>query len=268
MKALLARVDWARPWLAPYRAIAESLESCAGEAASVAQLLGRAAVAHGPVVLAAGELRFVAPAAMPRGEAYEAFIARTACVPTRDNLHDLFNGLVWLRFPQVKRRLNELQAEQIAALGVGDRRGPVRDALTLFDENGAWLQAPAVLAEALQARDWQALFVTHRAAWQHARLTLFGHALLEKLCAPRPAVTAHGWLLPAEVAGIDAGADVPSQLLAELSPALLAAWPHPPLPVLGVPDWWPANAEPAFYNDASVFRPARAAAPGRGEIRA
>jgi len=27
-----------------------------------------------------------------------------------------------------------------------------------------------------------------------------------------------------------------------------------PLPVLGVPDWWAANEDPNFYNDAAVFR--------------
>jgi hypothetical protein len=26
--------------------------------------------------------------------------------------------------------------------------------------------------------------------------------------------------------------------------------------VLGVPGWWPANQDPAFYRDAAVFRPA------------
>jgi hypothetical protein len=30
-----------------------------------------------------------------------------------------------------------------------------------------------------------------------------------------------------------------------------------PLPVLGVPGWWPANESMAFYDDASVFRPGR-----------
>ena len=29
-----------------------------------------------------------------------------------------------------------------------------------------------------------------------------------------------------------------------------------PLPVLGVPGWWPANESPAFYDDATVFRQA------------
>ncbi|HQX67511.1 MAG TPA: DUF3025 domain-containing protein, partial [Ottowia sp.] len=33
-----------------------------------------------------------------------------------------------------------------------------------------------------------------------------------------------------------------------------------PLPLLGVPGWWPANQAPAFYDDAEVFRPLRGAA--------
>jgi hypothetical protein len=37
-----------------------------------------------------------------------------------------------------------------------------------------------------------------------------------------------------------------------LTPRALA-----PLPVLGVPGWWPANEAPGFYDDAAVFRPTR-----------
>jgi Protein of unknown function (DUF3025) len=114
---------------------------------------------------------------------------------------------------------------------------------------------------ALRARDWQALFVTHRAAWCEARLTLFGHALMEKLCTPRPAITAHVWLLPPS-------ADAQASLLAELTPERLARRPHFPLPVLGVPGWWPANDDPTFYADASVFCPPNAGAPiGHGDTR-
>ena len=36
----------------------------------------------------------------------------------------------------------------------------------------------------------------------------------------------------------------------------LADKPFAHLPVLGVPGWWPANEDPAFYDDAAVFRPA------------
>ena len=48
---------------------------------------------------------------------------------------------------------------------------------------------------------------------------------------------------------------------AELCPVILQAGPgcraHTPLPVLGLPGWWPANEAPAFYADPQVFRPAR-----------
>jgi len=45
-------------------------------------------------------LRFVAQQSLPPDTAYEAHIHQHAQVPTRDNLHDFFNGLAWLRFPQ------------------------------------------------------------------------------------------------------------------------------------------------------------------------
>jgi Protein of unknown function (DUF3025) len=247
VNALLGRVDWERPWLEPYREIAVHLRGQAAGAASVADLLNRVLALRGGAALAAGRLQF-APADVAGDVAYESFIARTASVPTRDNLHDLFNGIVWLRFPQLKRRLNELQAAQIALHGIGATRGAVRDALTLFDENAACLQAPERLAQALRERDWQRLFVTHRLAWPAAKLTVFGHALLEKLCTPRKPITAHVWLLPVE-------AELASQSLEALIPARLVGKPYHPLPVLGVPGWWPANEAAGWYDDAAVFRP-------------
>jgi hypothetical protein len=188
--------------------------------------------------------RFVAQAELPDGEPYEAFIARTGAVPTRDNLHDLLNGLIWQRHPALKRRLNQLQAAEIAACGIGPERGRLRDALTLFDEFGAiWPDAPPLLADALRRRDWTALFRTHRALWAAACPEIFGHALLEQLAtAPRKGLTAHVVL------------GDPLAWRAED----WAAKPFLPLPVLGIPGWWPANEDPSFYEDSRVFRRARA----------
>ena len=194
-------------------------------------------------------MRFVEQGALPADEPYESFIARTACVPTRDNLHDLFNGLMWLSYPKTKRRLNVIHAEEIAARGgAAGARGPLRDALTLFDENAAIMQAPVELIEALRARNWKALFIDRRSIWQSARLTLFGHALLEKLMQPRKAITAHVWLVE----------DLTDDAIASsLVPERLAAKDFLPMPVLGVPGWWPENETPAFYDDADVFRAPR-----------
>jgi hypothetical protein len=191
-------------------------------------------------------VRFVEQPALPTDEPYESFIFRTGCVPTRDNLHDLFNGLMWLSYPQTKRRLNALQAQQIARHGTTGARGSLRDALTLFDENAAVLQAPAVLVDALRQRDWRTLFIEQRSLWESARLVLFGHALMEKLLQPRKAITAHVWL-------VDGLTD--DALSASLTLERLAAKLFLPLPVLGVPGWWRPNEAPRFYEDQQVFRP-------------
>lgn len=242
----LPAIDWAQPWLAPYRAD--------GEAA--AQIVARN---DGCVADALQGIRsesapgFVRQHELPAGQAYEAHIFRTRTVPTRDNLHDFFNGLVWLAFPRAKRRLNELQAGEIARDGVGATRGALRDALTLFDENGALLDAPPALWRALVERDWHALFVSQRGLWSEARLLLFGHALLEKLVTPRKPITAHV-LLPADGEGGSAPLDDAS-VASMLDPLRLEQKPFVPLPVLGVPGWCAGNEAARFYDDPQVFRP-------------
>jgi len=186
-----------------------------------------------------GPLRFVAQQELPEGEPYESFVFRTRTIPTRDNAHDFFNALAWLRFPGLKQRLNELQAAEIARDGIRARRGPVRDAITLLDENGAFLQAPPELLDALVAREWRRLFIDLRPLWEEAKVTVFGHALLDKLLAPRKDLTAHVWLGPAD---IEAGS--------------LAAKPFAPLPLMGIPLWCPENQNFSFYDDSVVFRAA------------
>lgn len=238
-------IDWRQPWFAGLAEPGRALEDLIVGGATVAEALNAEA----------GSVRFVPQEALPKGEPYEAFIFRTGCVPTRNNLHDFFNGLMWLTRPQLKRRLNELQAAQIARAGIGSTRGPVRDALTLFDENAALLQAPAELVQALRERRWRELFVDRRALWAQARLELFGHALLEKLAAPYKSVTAHVWVMQ-EGAEPDLG----------LTPERLVPKPFLPLPVLGVPGWWAANEDASFYDDAEVFRPHRERPCRRPEI--
>jgi hypothetical protein len=231
--SVLPRVDWTQPWFAPYSALGQTVAATVQGGATVVEALN-----------ALGAQLFVAQHSLPPGEAFEAFIARTASVPTRNNLHDFFSGLVWLQQPALKRRLNQLQALAIAEQGVGPRRGRLRDVLTRFDESGALLRAPPALWQALHARDWQALFVTHRALWRRAEFTLFGHALLEQLTvAPRKPLTAFVW----------PGADALGASAVDWAAARLL-----PLPVCGVPLWWAGNDAPAFYGDTSVFRPAPA----------
>ena len=244
-----AAIDWSAPWLAPWRGLGLPVAQQLQHDPAVHRALQAAAQPSLPV-------EFVPQSELPEDTAYEQYIWDTRRVPTRDNLHDFFNGLVWLQFPRTKRRLNQLQAQAIAADGVQAVRGPLRDALTVFDENGALLQAPDALWDALRARDWQRLFVDLRPLWAEARLVLFGHALLEKLVFPRKPMVAHVFQAPVAMNSI---ADVDGWLADQMEASAWSTKPFTPLPVLGVPGWWPANEAPGFYADAQVFRPLRAA---------
>jgi len=242
----LASVEWSAPWLAPYAELGQRV------AGRVAAGLSSAEALNGALAPQATPVRFVPQSDLPAGVAYESYIFDSDCCPTREGLHDFFNGLAWLLFPQTKRRLNHLHVAQISQTGIQPVRGPARDALTVFDENAAFFQGPDALWDALVAKDWHRLFVTLRPLWQEAHLVLFGHALLEKLVYARKPITAHVFRAQAATNSI---ADMDAWVAAQLTAEMLAAKPFAHLPVLGVPGWWPENADPAFYADTSVFRP-------------
>lgn len=198
-------------------------------------------------------VRFVAGA----GADYEDHIARTGEVPTRyRNWHDLLNALIWHRFPASKLALNRLHCQAKAQAQSDGTRGRRRDAATLFDESGAiiWSDDPSLLLLVRQM-DWTRLFLQQRAAFAgRLQVLLFGHGLLEKMRQPFIGLTAHALLLhtPAllPAAAMDCKlASVVEQLGQRWSPAELA-----PLPVLGVPGWWPENGNPAFYENRDYFR--------------
>ena len=242
----LASVEWSAPWLAPYAELGQRV------AGRVAAGLSSAEALNGALAPQATPVRFVPQSDLPAGVAYESYIFDSDCCPTREGLHDFFNGLAWLLFPQTKRRLNHLHVAQIAQTGIQPVRGPARDALTVFDENAAFFQGPDALWDALVAKDWHRLFVTLRPLWQEAHLVLFGHALLEKLVYARKPITAHVFRARAATNSI---ADMDAWVAAQLTAEMLATKPFAHLPVLGVPGWWPENENPAFYADTSVFRP-------------
>jgi hypothetical protein len=205
-------------------------------------------------------LQFVDAGDSPAGSAYEAHIAATGRVPTRLDAHDLLNALVWLVLPRFKARLNALQAAAIARDGVGPRRGDLRDAATLLDENGVLLVTEDSEVELLlRERRWHELFITRRQRWSAVRVLVCGHALMVKLAASYKAITGHALLvaLPAATAPGRVDAQLAATLDEKLNPSMLM-----PLPVLGIPGWCAANTDPAFYDDGAVFRAARGASGG------
>jgi hypothetical protein len=254
-------IDWSRPW---YDSVRPAFARFDFDALGLTGALNAGAEALALVNQRGQPIRFVPQAELPEGRAYEDFIGATGCVPTRDNLHDFFNGLVWLTFPRIKQQLNALQAAQIALAGVGKSRGAARDAATIFDENSALLVVrDGELEPLLRAHAWRvALFERRGLFGDRAQVWLFGHALMEKLVAPRKAITAHTRVL---VAGDEffalpheqQRAWIDTHVAAMLASEELNTACFTPLPVLGVPGWWP-NQDAQFYADATVFRPTRA----------
>jgi hypothetical protein len=255
-----------RPWLAPYAPFIDSLgpRGLDADPARLLEPLNRLARERNLRTLSGRPLQFIDACASPAsvdGLAYETAIAETGAVPTRTlgagARHDLYNALAWLRFPQTKAVLNGLQAAQIGRHGIGARRGAVRDAVTLFDENAVvWLCDDPAPARALAAFDWSTLFRLLRDP-DAPRVTtwVLGHALLEKLEAPFKAITAHA--LPLALAADTAPDDVDRALAARWRASPPASTDFCPLPVMGLPGWCEDNERPGFYDDTTVFRGGR-----------
>jgi hypothetical protein len=255
---LFATIDWNQPWLARLRHIGEALAA----RDDWIKAAGVLSTERGLSNASGHPIRFIAQQSLPAGIVYESHIAATGEVPTRNNLHDFFNTLAWLHFPNTKCALNTLQAEAIHHSQSRETRGPQRDAATLFDENAAiFVSHDANLLEALRAHDWRAtLQKTPEQFFSQAEVILFGHALIEKLIKPYKSITAHVWTMKMDSAWFAIShQEQQAAIDKHLASMLLegfdnSAFCH--LPVLGVPGWW-HEQDAEFYADADVFRPKR-----------
>jgi hypothetical protein len=255
---LFATIDWSQPWLARLRRIGEALAASDDWIKAAGVLSTERGLAN-----AAGHpIRFIAQQSLPASIVYESHIAATGEVPTRNNLHDFFNALVWLHFPNIKRALNAVQVEAINHSHSRATRGPQRDAATLFDENAAiFVSDDANMLEALRAHDWHTtLQRTPHEFFSHSEVILFGHALIEKLAAPYKSITAHVWTMKMDSAWFVTSHQAQQAVLDQHIASMLlegfdnSAFCH--LPVLGVPGWW-HEQDAEFYADTDVFRPKR-----------
>ncbi len=253
--------QWQAPWFGAIRPMLDALgeDVAASRWLQCIERLDRMAKARALRNEQGVAISFV-DAATLADDAYERHIWRTGQVSTRTSgeggWHDLFNALAWLAYPRTKARLNRLQAQAIERDGVGERRGGLRDAATLFDENAViFVTANRELVDALRAFDWHALFVRRRDEFvRDVRVYAFGHALIDKLRRPYKSICAHAWVVDPTSAP---RADVDTLTAETLAEGTLRVPAFAPLPVLGIPGWWPANRDPSFYADAQVFRPGR-----------
>ena len=190
---------------------------------------------------------------------YERQVA-TGVVPTRDCLHDWYNGLVWALYPKTRRLMNQQHLQEGSSGSSGNSRTPMRDAITLVDESGAVLLAddPKFFGY-LREHDWYSLLVGNRQAWgNRIKLVLVGHGLLEALHRPYKGLCAKVLCLPLlETSNTETPQSDGAALDARLCDAIACLCTPKdlhPLPVMGVPGWFEENADPTFYEDRQVFR--------------
>lgn len=256
----------AQPLFAPLLPLLDSLSD--GGAPPECAALNALATERGIVSGSGAPLRFVVPGAS--GMSYEERAYWLGEIETRPgNWHDCFNALAWLSYPRTKAALNARHHHALSAnrtLNHG-RRGPLRDALTQFDECGVVVASPNLeLWAGICAHRWKEVFWTRREETQRClRVFVFGHASFDMLRTPHlglcgKALFLHvddDWLArPLQTQCTDVDVRMAQRFTGELQ-----AYSRPrdfhPLPLLGIPGATPENEFPAYYDDTRQFRPLR-----------
>jgi len=189
------------------------------------------------------------------GMHYEQRIFQSGQIATReDNWHDLFNAMMWLKYPRLKSALNARQWNDVHLHGLKTRT-PGQCAITLFDEAGANVTMPDEIPECWKLNDRHGLFIDHADAWLsgRARVAVFGHALLDHALVTET-------LLVAKCIVLEDKADLPLSLdgIADAiysENRLLANRELRTLPLCGIPGWHSASDSAEFVRTAACFSP-------------
>jgi hypothetical protein len=260
------------PMFEPLRPLALAL---AGDTWPAPERLNELALELGVVSGGGQPLRFVNVTGKdaPKAADYELRIHDEGIVPMRvANWHDFFNAVVWLTFPHIKSALNRGHARELRS-NLASTRNRRRDALTLFDESGVLVfSCSREVLDGLRAFAWGRVLRDARNTFQTTtRCLIVGHALYEKALSPYIGMTGHALLLSTgnvmDVNTKAASGSSPGIAHYDMAAqALLAEIVEPrdlsPLPVLGVPGWWEANRDAAFYDNVDYFRAGRTRHPG------
>jgi len=200
---------------------------------------------------------------------YEPRCYLTGEVQTRENnLHDLFNALVWLNFPRSKAAINvrHYQALSVASEALTTQRGSVRDMATLFDESGVMVvSADSHLSQLLCDFKWKELFLSQRdKVISQMGFYIFGHGLYEKAMQPYVGITGQGLVLQVNAEFFTWPLASRMQHLDERVATYLHDPVHcqdthelTPVPLLGIPGWSNDNEQAEYYDNLNYFRSGR-----------
>ncbi len=198
-------------------------------------------------------------------EGYEPRIYLHGELMTRvENWHDFFNMLVWRTLPKIKAAMNAWQYQLLKQrLPAQTKRTPLENILTHLDENGVIVvSSDPVLIELLKMQRWQDLFWRQRAAVKaNMRFFILGHALYEKSLNPYIGMTGSGiaFTMPADFFSNSLTQQLQAMDMHISACLAQESWLKNltkllPVPILGIPDVWPANADYHFYENKNYFR--------------
>jgi len=194
-------------------------------------------------------------------EQYEPRVYLKNELQTRtENWHDFFNSLIWLKFPQTKKTLNNLHFHQAKNREKGSNRSTLENRITQFDECGAIIISnDNNLLDLIRNHQWQELFINQGEQFKdNIRCVIFGHAIFEKALNPYIGMTCHCILLNDAILLDDLIKGNNKNLDLELSDIWSKKLSIAPnklnaFPLLGIPGYWPEQ-DIEFYNNINYFR--------------
>ena len=194
---------------------------------------------------------------------YEQYIYEQRQIPTRENSwHDSLNALIWLTFPQLKECLNQLQIEDFV-FNSSKNRTNRQNLLAHVDECGLIiLIADENIYQAIVTHQWHDLFVSQREVYGSIwKIWPFGHGLLESMLQPFIGLTGKAILVKVSnhffaMAQKEQIRQMDIFLAESLrsNTDLIQKSRLQPIPLLGVPGWYP-NQTSDFYANLAYFRP-------------
>ncbi|MEE2786890.1 MAG: GNAT family N-acetyltransferase [Myxococcota bacterium] len=197
---------------------------------------------------------------------YHRHIAEQQEVPLETgSQHDGWNVLTWLAFPATKLALmnRHCQAYATRSTCAPGRRSVEEDTLTHFDESGIIvLTTSRTVIRRIRSFEWKTLFWTERESFlATTRVLVFGHGLAQKLTDPFLGLVGHARLELVAPSLLDQ----PDSTLIRFADERVAEGLERghtfrsmrtlhPLPLLGVPGFWPEKQDAAFYDNPQYFR--------------
>ena len=194
---------------------------------------------------------------------YDALVFKEKKIPIRkDVLHDYFNALTWLAFPNSKKKLNKKNFTLLEHNYLSGNKNRPRniDLTTLLDESGIIIFTNnSFLSSLIRQKKWKTVFWDNRDTVKKSfRFFLFGHSLFEKIMNEYIGTTARALIifnesLPFEKITISNVDQILSDYI-DQEFFFLNLEKTVAIPLFAIPGWSNLNEKKEFYQENEYLR--------------